>query len=54
MPDVCNVSETLGISYYSSQEASVVLNGREIACTKRFNMLYSGVQHIYVGIRLGM
>lgn len=35
MPDVCNASKALGLSYSSQEEVSVVLDDRKIVCRKK-------------------
>ena len=35
MPDVCNVSKTLGLSYSSQEEVSVIQNDGKIVCRKK-------------------
>lgn len=53
MPDVCNVSKTLGLSYSSQEEFSVVLNGGQIDCGKKLYGFYLdfGVQKKYISLQ---
>lgn len=50
MPDVCNFSKTLGLSYSSQEEVSVVLNGGKIVCRQVFCILDSRVQKSIFGL----